>query len=70
MSRQYLIQLLERGEIPFHSIGTHRRMYVRDVLAYKAKRDTTRRGTLDELAKHEFDKGDYGKVPDDFHTGK
>jgi excisionase family DNA binding protein len=70
MSRQYLIQLLERGEIPFHSVGTHRRMYVRDVLAYKAKRDTTRRGTLDELARREFDKGDYSKVPDDFHTGK
>jgi excisionase family DNA binding protein len=70
MSRQYLIQLLERGEIPFHSVGTHRRIYVRDVLAYKTKRDTTRRGTLDELAKHEFSKGDYGKVPDDFHTGK
>ena len=70
VSRQYLIQLLVRGEIPFHPVGTHRRMYVRDVIAYKTKRDTVRRGTLDELAKHEFDKGDYSKVPDDFHTGK
>ena len=70
MSRQYLIQLLEKGAIPFHLVGTHRRMYVRDVIAYKSKRDTMRRNTLDALAKHEFDKGDYGKTPDDFHTGK
>src|SRR5260221_12419277 len=39
MSRQFLIQLLEKGEIPFHLVGTHRRIYVRDVIAYKAKRD-------------------------------
>ena len=70
MSRQYLIQLLEKGEIPFHLVGTHRRMYVRDVIAYKSKRDTARRTSLDALAKHEFDKGDYDKTPDDFHPGK
>jgi excisionase family DNA binding protein len=70
MSRQYLVQLLEKGEIPFHKVGTHRRLYVRDVLAYKARRDTTRRKTLDDLAKREFAEGNYGKVPDDFHTGQ
>jgi excisionase family DNA binding protein len=69
MSRQYLIQLLEKGELSYHFVGTHRRMYVRDVLAYRATRDLVRRRTLDDLAKHEFSKGDYGKVPDDFHTG-
>jgi excisionase family DNA binding protein len=68
MSRQYLIQLLERGEIPFHLVGTHRRLFVRDVLAYKSKRDLVRRETLDHLARREFDKGDYNQVPDDFHT--
>jgi excisionase family DNA binding protein len=70
VSRQFLIQLLEKGEIPFHLVGTHRRMYVRDVLAFKSKRDTGRRKTLDDLAKQEFAKGDYDKIPDDFHTGK
>jgi excisionase family DNA binding protein len=70
MSRQFLVQLLEKGEIPFHKVGTHRRLYVRDVIAYKARRDTSRRRTLDDLAKREFAKGDYGKVPDDFHTGQ
>jgi len=68
MSRQYLIQILERGEIPFHLVGTHRRLFMRDVLAYKSKRDLMRRETLDRLARREFDKGDYNKVPDDFHT--
>jgi len=70
MSRQFLVQLLEKGEIPFHKVGTHRRLYVRDVLAYKARRDTSRRKTLDDLAKREFAKGDYGKIPDDFHAGQ
>ncbi|HTA22847.1 MAG TPA: excisionase family DNA-binding protein [Terriglobales bacterium] len=70
MSRQFLVTLLEKGEIPFHLVGTHRRMYVRDVIAYKAKRDSARRDTLNQLAKREFAKGDYDKVPDDFHPGK
>jgi len=70
ISRQFLIQVLEKGDIPFHLVGTHRRMFVRDVLAYKAKRDTARRKTLDDLAKREFAKGDYNKIPDDFHAGK
>jgi excisionase family DNA binding protein len=70
MSRQFLVQLLEKGQIPFHKVGTHRRLYVRDVIAYKARRDTSRRKTLDDLAKREFAKGDYGKIPDDFHAGQ
>jgi excisionase family DNA binding protein len=70
VSRQYLIQLLEKGELPYHLVGTHRRMYVRDVIAYKAKRDISRRNALNDLAAREFAKGDYDKVPDDFHTGK
>ncbi|MFN7923670.1 MAG: excisionase family DNA-binding protein [Bryobacteraceae bacterium] len=40
VSRQFLIKVLERGEIPYHMVGTHRRIYVRDLLAYKAKRDS------------------------------
>ncbi|HEX7287113.1 MAG TPA: helix-turn-helix domain-containing protein [Candidatus Angelobacter sp.] len=70
VSRQYLIQLLEKGDIPFEKVGTHRRVFVRDILAFKAKRDIGRRNILNNLAKQEFAKGDYGKVPDDFHTGK
>jgi excisionase family DNA binding protein len=70
LSRQFLVQLLEKGEIPFHMAGTHRRLYVRDVLVYKSKRDMERRKTLDNLARREFEEGVYDQVPDDFHAGR
>ena len=70
MSRQFLVRLLEKGEIPFHMVGTHRRMYARDVLAYKAKRDLSRRKTLDDLARAEYSEGLYDQVPDDFSAGQ
>ncbi|HVZ60787.1 MAG TPA: excisionase family DNA-binding protein, partial [Terriglobales bacterium] len=70
MSRQFLIGLLEKGEIPFHLVGTHRRMYARDVLAYKSKRDNARRATLDDLARAESEQGTYDRVPDDFNSGQ
>jgi excisionase family DNA binding protein len=66
MSRQFLINLLTQGEIPFHKVGTHRRIYARDVLAYKAKRDIGRRQILDDLARTEHEQGTYDRVPDDF----
>lgn len=70
MSRQFLIKLLEKDEIPYHMIGTHRRMYARDVLAYKVKRDINRRQVLDDLARAEQEQGTYDKVPDDFNPGQ
>jgi excisionase family DNA binding protein len=66
MSRQFLVRLLEKGEIPFHMVGTHRRMYARDVLAYKTRRDLARRKTLDDLARAEYEEGIYDQLPDNF----
>jgi len=65
VSRQFLIKLLERGEIPHHMVGTHRRIYVRDLLAYKAKRDSNRRKILDQLTRSEAEDGLYELEPPD-----
>lgn len=65
VSRQFLIKLVERDEIPYHMVGTHRRIYVRDLLAYKAKRDSMRRQVLDDLARAEAEDGLYDLEPPD-----
>lgn len=63
VSRQFLVQLLEKNEIHYHMVGTHRRLYARDVLAFKGRRDSARRKTLDDLARTEFQQGTYDRVP-------
>jgi len=68
VSRQFLIKLLERREIPHHMVGTHRRIYAQDVIAYKARRDRKRRQILDELARAEAEEGLYDLEPPDDRT--
>ena len=59
ISRQFLVQEIEKGKIPFHMVGTHRRLYARDVLAFKSNRDASRRKQLDDLALAEYEDGLY-----------
>jgi len=50
VSRPYLIELLEKGAIPFHKVGTHRRVRFHDLMAYKHNTDRNRLKALEELS--------------------
>jgi excisionase family DNA binding protein len=63
VSRQFLVKLLDAGQIPHHKVGTHRRIYVRDLLNYKAERDGRRRKALDDLVEAEINDGLYDLEP-------
>ena len=43
------IERLERGEIPCHYAGTHRRIYLKDVLSYLNRRTIERKAALDSM---------------------
>jgi excisionase family DNA binding protein len=51
MSRPTLISLLDRGELPFRMVGTHRRLAVGDVLAFR--RQSERRGAAPAPSREE-----------------
>jgi excisionase family DNA binding protein len=50
VSRPFLIQLLKKGDMPCHMVGTHRRVRYQDVIDYKKRIDAERRRVLDEMA--------------------
>lgn len=49
VSRPHLISLLEKGEIPFHKVGTHRRIYFSELTSYKELRDEASHAAATEL---------------------
>ena len=50
VSRPYLVGLVERGLLPHHKVGTHRRIYFRDLLDYRKKSMSQSKAALDALA--------------------
>jgi excisionase family DNA binding protein len=49
--RTYLVQLLEQGKIPCTFAGSHRRIKMRDLLAYMQERDRARHEALNQLTR-------------------
>jgi len=50
VSRPHLVQQLEKGEIPFHKVGTHRRIRMGDLMAYRRRTQESSLAALQELA--------------------
>ncbi|HEV7448390.1 MAG TPA: helix-turn-helix domain-containing protein [Steroidobacteraceae bacterium] len=50
VSRPFLIGLLEKGQLPHHKVGTHRRVRFADLMTYKRRRDAESESALRELA--------------------
>ncbi len=63
VSRQFFVNLLEKGELPHHMVGTHRRIYARDLFRYKAQRDAARRKALEQMVRDEVADGTYDEIP-------
>lgn len=63
VSRQYLVRQLDDGLIPFNRVGTHRRIKIEDLLAYKKQRDSGRRSALRRLTELSEEFGGYSELP-------
>jgi excisionase family DNA binding protein len=50
VSRPYLIRQLESHKVPFHKVGTHRRIKFQDLEVYRQSVESERRKVMDELA--------------------
>jgi len=50
VSRPHVIKLLEKGDIPYKKVGSHRRILLQDILEYEAKFKKKRRKQLNKLA--------------------
>jgi excisionase family DNA binding protein len=58
-SRQYLVRLLKRGDIPCVLVGSHRRVDFGELMAYKQRRALRREAALDEIARVSQELGFY-----------
>lgn len=68
ISRPTLVKLLEEREIPFErpSGGRHRRLRLSDVLEFRDRRRTERRGRLAELTRQAAEDGLYNDTAEEY----
>jgi excisionase family DNA binding protein len=59
VSRPYLIQLLDKGELSHHMVGTHRRISLDTLLAYRRESKKRTRAALRELTQLSEELGMY-----------
>jgi len=49
VSRPHVIKMLEAGEMPFHKVGTHRRVLLEDVLKFRETRNAQFHNAMDKI---------------------
>jgi excisionase family DNA binding protein len=57
VSRPFLVGLLEKNELPYRKVGTHRRILFKDLLAYRERTTQQSKQLADELAGQAQDLG-------------
>ena len=57
ISRPSLIDILDRGELPFRRVRTHRRIRAEDILKYKSQASFQQEVALEELAAYDQELG-------------
>ncbi len=63
VSRQYLVRLVDNGQLPAVKVGSHRRLRASDVEAFRSARDRDRQASLDRLVALSEEAGGYGLEP-------
>ncbi|WP_222889224.1 helix-turn-helix domain-containing protein [Enterobacter sp. C2] len=59
VSRPHMVKLLEKGNLPFHKIGRHRRVLFADLMEYKKRRENESLNAMQALADQAQDTGMY-----------
>jgi excisionase family DNA binding protein len=62
VSRPFFVKLLETGKLHYHMTGTHRRVYLKDLVDYRQHRDQDKMDAINRIAQFEEDAGLYDKV--------